>query len=737
MSRPTSIKVNGTAYWTIALYDEDGALVDADSTPTIAVRKNGSSAADTATVTKRAATTGLYDCSLDVAGEAEGDCYSVEETAVVSSVTYFNSFSFEVEAVERGTNSANTVAPDNASITAILADTNELQGNQGDWATATGFSTFDPASDTVTTDAASRAAAKADVSSLATQASVDSIDSDVQSIGSDVSSILTDTNELQSNQGDWATATGFSTFDHTADAVITDTASRNASKADVSGLSTFDPSSDEVITDNASRVASRATGFSTHDAAAVVSALQAVANDFKANVSGLSTHDAAAVVTALQAVADDFKANVSGLATASSIANLNDFDPDNDVVANVTLVDTTTDLTNQSGGGGGASASDIYDYFVDGTREDAFKADVSGLSTFDPASDEVTTDAASRNASKADVSGINPPSEADIYSHFIAGTRADAFKADVTGLSSHSAEDVYVYFTANTREDVFKADVTGLSTFDASTDQVVASNMRGTDNALLAASAPSNWSLLAINGSGEITTANPASGGGSAHTAADVAALILATPANKLATDASGHVEASNMRGTDGANTVAPVDVSAGVADIKAVTDKLDTALVIDGSVYQFTVNALENAPAGGGGGGGGATAQEIVDAWGNAVAGNYTTAGTFGFYLDAQVSTAGSGGSGLYQASVRVQDTDGNRLQGARVNVDGTTLTLTTDSNGEVQFNLDSGVYLLEVSPPAGYDTPTGQVLTITSTDPAETVFNLETGGCNIPWLG
>ena len=45
------------------------------------------------------------------------------------------------------------------------------------------------------------------------------------------------------------------------------------------------------------------------------------------------------------------------------------------------------------------------------------------------------------------------------------------------------------------------------------------SDMRGTDSALLAASAPTNWSLLAINGSGEVTTSNPASGGGSAHTA--------------------------------------------------------------------------------------------------------------------------------------------------------------------------------------------------------------------------
>ncbi|MEL7337187.1 MAG: hypothetical protein AAFN70_13395, partial [Planctomycetota bacterium] len=41
--------------------------------------------------------------------------------------------------------------------------------------------------------------------------------------------------------------------------------------------------------------------------------------------------------------------------------------------------------------------------------------------------------------------------------------------------------------------------------------------------------------------------------GGSSHTPADVASEILATPENKLATNATGEVEASNMRGTDGA----------------------------------------------------------------------------------------------------------------------------------------------------------------------------------------
>ncbi len=441
---------------------------------------------------------------------------------------------------------------------------------------------------------------------------------------------------------------------------------------------------------------------------------------------------------------------------------------------------------------------------------------------------------------------------------------------------------------------------------------------RGTDSALLASDKPTNFDLLAINGSGEVTTSNPASGGGSAHTAQDVANLILVTPANKLATDVSGNVEANNMRGTDGANTVAPVDVSADVTAILADTNELQTnqgqwltatgfstfdhttdavitdtasrdaskadvsglstfdattdqvvasnmrgtdgantiapvdvsasvALIladtnelqqnqgqwltatgfntvapdnasiaailadtddlqsnqgdwltadISGLSTQVSVNALQatadailndtedlqthqgdwatadvsglatqasidalndfnpatdtvanvtlvdtttNLTNGGGGGGNCPTAQEIVDTWGNQPQGSYTTSGTLGFYLDAQVSTAGSGGTGLYQATVRVQDDSNNALQGARINVDGTTLTLTTNSQGEVTFNLDSGVYLLDVSPPAGYDTPTGQVLTVLTSDPADTLFTLASNasGCTPPWLG
>lgn len=59
----------------------------------------------------------------------------------------------------RGTDGANTVSPDNASIAAILVDTNDLQTNQSDWVTATGFAT--PANVT-----ASQTAIQSDIAGL-------------------------------------------------------------------------------------------------------------------------------------------------------------------------------------------------------------------------------------------------------------------------------------------------------------------------------------------------------------------------------------------------------------------------------------------------------------------------------------------------------------------------------------------------------------------------------------------
>ena len=115
MSRPTSLLKDATLYWVIRLYDSSGALVDADSTPTVAVRKNGASVGDSVTVTKRSATTGIYDCSYNPASEVEGDQFTIEESVTISSTSYSHSWSLRVVDPERGTDSAYTGTPPTAS----------------------------------------------------------------------------------------------------------------------------------------------------------------------------------------------------------------------------------------------------------------------------------------------------------------------------------------------------------------------------------------------------------------------------------------------------------------------------------------------------------------------------------------------------------------------------------------------------------------------------------------------
>lgn len=117
MNRPSVLQVGGTLYWVILTRDPDTmVLKDADSTPTVAVRKNGASTADSVTVTKRSATTGIYDCSYNPASEVEGDKFTFEESATVtgtttSSAIYRHNWDLTVVAVERGTDGANTTTP--------------------------------------------------------------------------------------------------------------------------------------------------------------------------------------------------------------------------------------------------------------------------------------------------------------------------------------------------------------------------------------------------------------------------------------------------------------------------------------------------------------------------------------------------------------------------------------------------------------------------------------------------
>ena len=573
MSRPTTLKIDGVVYWVIMTYTDASVLVDADSTPTVAVRKNGVSTVDAVTVTKRSATTGIYDCSYNPSGEAEGDTFTIEETATISSQAYVNSWQIKVIAAERGTDSAstfdpatdtvanvtlvattttntdmrgtdgantttpNTVAPDNASIAAILVDTADLQANQGQWLTASGFSTFDASTDTVTTDTASRNASKADVSGLATASSISALNNfdpandDVAVVtlvgttttnsdmrGTDgantttpntvvpdnasIAAILVDTADLQANQGQWLTATGFSTFNASTDTVTTDTASRDASKADVSSLATAASiaalNDFNAATDTVANVTLVATTTTNTDMRGTDGANTTVPNTVAPDNASIA---AILVDTAdLQANQGDW-VTATGFATptdvstsqgviTTAISGLNDFDPTSDVVARVTLVDTTTDLTN-GGGGGDATAA----------NQTTIISAIGSLNDFDPASDTVVTDTASRNASKADVTGL-------------------ATASSITALNDFDPVNDVV------------ANVSLVGTTTTNTD------MRGTDGANTIA--PDNASVTAIKTKTDSLTftianqvdSNALSGGGSGLDAAGVRAAVGLASAN-------------------------------------------------------------------------------------------------------------------------------------------------------------------------------------------------------------
>lgn len=512
MSRPSTLTRGSTQYWTLMVYNTSGVLVDADSTPTVAVRKNGASVADVVTVTKRAATTGIYDCSYNPAGELSTDIFEIEETATVSAQAYTNTWAFRVmedmpqgfgsvsvdtntgsigadllavfteplvptsginsnmadrltdfldhgSAAGRTSGNFNTVAPVDVSadVTAILADTNELQLNQGNWLTATGFNTVAPDNASIT-------------------------------------AILADTNELQTNQGNWLTATGFNT----------------------------------VAPDNAS-------------------------------------------ITAILADTNELQLNQGNWVTATGFA---------------TPADCSTD--------------------------------------------------------------------AEVYAYFTALTRADSFKADVSALATSAA----------------------LATVDANVDLVLA-----------------DTSELQTNQGQWLTATGFA-------TSADIAGLNDPT--------------------------------AAAIAD--AVWDEAQGGHVTAGTFGAYLDSAVSAA------GGGGLTAAAIADAVWDELSSEHIVLGSFGAYIDAAISTVSSSGSGLYQVSVRIQDAALNALQGAYVSIDGTTITLVTDPTGEVTFNLDNGNYTLTVLPPAGYTMPANQGVTVSSADPAQTVFTLSAtaaSGCDVTWVG
>ena len=143
--------VAGQKLAVMAYNTTDGSLVTGDAaniTGSICLDGSTSSATNDVNPVEPSGQTGMYVFDLTQA-ETNSELILLTASSTTSNVQLEPVQVLTVNPADFMATGFNTVAPDNASITAILADTNELQGNQGDWATATGFSTFDPATDVV------------------------------------------------------------------------------------------------------------------------------------------------------------------------------------------------------------------------------------------------------------------------------------------------------------------------------------------------------------------------------------------------------------------------------------------------------------------------------------------------------------------------------------------------------------------------------------------------------------
>ena len=291
------------------------------------------------------------------------------------------------------------------------------------------------------------------------------------------------------------------------------------------------------------------------------------------------------------------------------------------------------------------------------------------------------------------------------------------------GAAKTAAEQVASRLTAARAAYLDKLNVAGnLSTFDPQTHTVT-----------LAQQFPEHFESLAIDAGGRVTTANPAAVVGSLHTAQDVANLILASPANKLVTNASGEVIASNMRGTDGALTAVAYTApnNAAIAAIKAKTDNLPASPASTADVQinfdpTITVHptvlspesvtaiaapilaAIDELETG--------TAAPSVDAIAERLLvapANKLLTDANGYVIAANISE----GTGQYQITVAVTVGEVG-VENVLITIPGTLRRYLTDAFGVARIPADSGTYDLRITPPLGYEPVEDLTVTINGSD-------------------
>ena len=579
----------------ITVIDSNGSHVDPDSwpitnDPAIVLSSHPSAAK---TVTK--VDTGVYTAEWSSLSPAlnNGDIVNIAIDGAISSVAWTTWRNFlQVMRLPASQSSVDTV---DTVVDAIKVKTDQLTftvSNQVDANALTGGGGDDAATIyTYFTTGTNEDAFKADVSSLASQTSVDNLN-DISA--ADVyTHFTTGTNEdaFKADVSALATASSIAAlndFDPSTQTVTTDSASRTASQADVSALAT-------------------AANLATVDT--VVDGIKVVTDNLP-NSGALTDLATAAALTTVDTVVDAIKVTTDKL--------------DDTLELDGSEYRFTANALEEAPTGGGGSApteAEIYTYFTASSREDVFKADVSALATsasisalndFDPATETVTTDSASRTASQADVSALatsasiaalNDLSSADVTAAVpTVGQTADAVWDEP--LAGHNVGGATGKALRQLKEGVISVD--GSVDDSSATTTTFISNLTETTDGFY-----HDKVITFISGdlSGQARHIETYTGSTKSITVSQAFTsapadgdefLILATHEHSINEIQSGLATAASIAAL---NDLSSADVTAAVPTAAQIRTEIDSnstqlALLVDGQGFQLTIlaGAINNA---------------------------------------------------------------------------------------------------------------------------------------------
>lgn len=277
---------------------------------------------------------------------------------------------------------ASTVIAKTSDVTAL----NNLSSADVQTAVASSLSTYDAATNSA-------------IASVQTAVigEVNANETKIDGIVTSVAAILADTNELQTNQGDWATATGFSTFDASTDGVIVTT---NNDKTDyfISGSISRLDGLNTVLTTQHTTTQTAISNLNNLSAADVTGAVptasqiatateQAILNESDGEqvlnaivgAIGNTNVDQVALVAAIRTDLERNGGMLDGVPTLSEIEASSVIAKTTDITAlnNVSIADVETAIGNQEPLT--ANITQVGGVAVAGVND--FKADVTGVAT--------------------------------------------------------------------------------------------------------------------------------------------------------------------------------------------------------------------------------------------------------------------------------------------------------------------------------------------------------------------